>query len=539
MKRPRPWREWTLRSRLVLAIAVLAGLGLLAANAAGVYLLRSYLVDQVDRELGRQVRGLARVPWMVEPGALRPGGAPAGFGPQNVSRIYTTDGLAASSTTEDETDLGTFAELRDHADAGAYTVRSVDGVWRVEVVSLDPDLGYAVVGVSLAPTEATQTRLIVIDAAVMALILIGIGVAAAAVVRVGLRPLTRMEVAATEIAAGDLSRRVEDADPHTESGRLGTALNSMLVRIETAMAARMASEERLRQFLADAAHELRTPLTSIQGFAELYRRGGARPGPELDEAMGAIESEVGRMRLLVNDLLLLARLDEERTLDRRPVDLLGVAADTVRDAHLRAPHRFVLLDPLDGDSETFDPVTVLGDDARLRQVATNLVSNALQHTPDTAEVVVRVGRGPAEPSTRPVAVAGADLPAGRPVVVLEVADTGPGMAPDEAARAFERLYRAESSRSRRLGGGGLGLSIVAAIVEAHGGRCELFTAPGQGARFRVLLPAGDSQVSLSRDGAGCEEPPTDSAACGYDGARRSRGNDDPTSWSIPASASSP
>ena len=174
------------------------------------------------------------------------------------------------------------------------------------------------------------------------------------------------------------------ADPHTESGRLGTALNVMLD-------ARSASERRLRRFLADASHELRTPLTSIQGFAELYRRGGAPPGPALDEAMGRIEGEVSRMRLLVNDLLLLARLDEERPLDRHPVDLLAVAADTVRDAHVRVPTRFVRLAGLDDSAETFEPVTVLGDESRIRQVVTNLVANALQHTPDDCSVVVRVG----------------------------------------------------------------------------------------------------------------------------------------------------
>src|SRR5206468_804475 len=182
--------------------------------------------------------------------------------------------------------------------------------------------------------------LALINAAVSAIVLVLIALAAGMVVRVGLRPLTRMEETAAEIAGGDLSRRVADADPHTESGRLGSALNTMLSRIEAAVADRAESERRLRQFLADAAHEIRTPLTSIQGFAELYRRGGAPPGPALDEAMGRIEADVSRMRLLVNDLLLLARLDEERPLERARVDLLAVAADAVRDAHVRVPARF-------------------------------------------------------------------------------------------------------------------------------------------------------------------------------------------------------
>jgi two-component system OmpR family sensor kinase len=306
-----------------------------------------------------------------------------------------------------------------------------------------------------------------------------------------------MEQTAAEIAGGDLSRRVPDTDPHTESGRLGTALNTMLVRIEAALAARTASEQRLRRFLADASHELRTPLTSIQGFAELYRRGGAPPGPALDEAMGRIESEVGRMRLLVNDLLLLARLDEERPLERHPVDLLAVAADAVRDAHVRVPSRFVQLAALDDDSETFEAVTVYGDEPRIRQVVNNLVVNALQHTPDDCAVVVRVGTSASpglDPEERteqlPSAVSGATMPAGYAVAIIEVADAGPGMSPSEARHAFERLYRADPNRAGRDGGNGLGLAIVAAIVQAHGGRVALYTSVGAGARFRVLLPAG-------------------------------------------------
>ena len=489
----RPWREWTLRSRLVLVIAALVGTGLLVADVAGVLLLRSYLVQRVDEQLASFVRRAPRYP--IDTTFRR---MPQ-FGPSTTTRYYADDGSAIITppSSGEQANIGTFEALRTHADQGAFTV---DG-WRVEVIRFDE--GYAVAGVSLAEVDQTEKRLLVISGVVSFLVLGGIGLAAATVARVGLRPLHRMEAAAAEIAGGDLTRRVEDADPHTELGRLGIALNTMLVQIETAMAERTGSEKRLRGFLADAAHELRTPLTSIQGFAELYRRGGAQPGPELDEAMGAIESEVGRMRLLVNDLLLLARLDEERPLDRRPVDLLEVAAATVRDAHVRVPTRFVLLGPLDEGDDTFDPVTVEGDEARLRQVTTNLVANALQHTPDDAEVMVRVGRtvlnGASGPG--PAAVAGEAWAAHAPAAVIEVADTGPGLAQADAVRVFERLFRAEGSRSRRHGGAGLGLSIVASIVRAHGGRCELWTAPGEGARFRVLLPAGaasaDSEVLLS------------------------------------------
>jgi two-component system OmpR family sensor kinase len=265
----------------------------------------------------------------------------------------------------------------------------------------------------------------------------------------------------------------------------------MLSRIEAAVDDSIDSERRLRQFLADAAHELRTPVTSIQGFAELYRRGGAPPGPALDEAMSCIEAEVGRMRLLVNDLLTLARMDEERPLQRSHVDLLSVAADSVRDAHVRVPTRFVQLSGFDEYSATFEPVTVVGDEQRIRQVANNLVGNALQHTTEETRVVVRVGRADQHSDPPPTVSIGAELPADQPVAAIEVSDTGAGMAVIDAQRVFERLYRADSSRTRRngAGGAGLGLAIVAAIVQAHGGRVELWTAPGKGARFRVLLPA--------------------------------------------------
>jgi len=475
------------------AVTALVMVGLIVVDVSGMLLLRSYLVQRVDEQLSIGVR---RIPWGGFPDNPNARRLPQ-FGPRTVTYYYDRDGRQIGTVTSGEpASFGSFTTLRDHADQGPFTLDAAGGSWRIEVVSMIEG-GYGVAGVSLAEVDQTQNRLLMINGVVTLLVLVGIGGAAATVARLGLRPLHRMEAAAAEIAGGDLTRRVEDADPHTELGRLGVALNGMLVQIETAMAERTASEQRLRRFLADAAHELRTPLTSIQGFAELYRRGGARPGPELDEAMGAIGSEVGRMRLLVNDLLLLARLDEERPLERRPVDLLEVAADTVRDAHVRVPARFVMLDTLHNGHETFDPVTVSGDEPRLRQVVTNLVANALQHTSDDAEVMVRVGRAcPSEAMDAtcpaPAAVAGNELPTGAEAAVIEVVDTGPGLQPADAQRVFERLYVADPSRSRRHGGAGLGLSIVASIVQAHGGRCELWTAPGAGARFRVLLPADPS-----------------------------------------------
>ncbi|HKT00685.1 MAG TPA: HAMP domain-containing sensor histidine kinase [Rugosimonospora sp.] len=483
------WRQWTLRTRLVVAIAALAAIGLLVTDVAGLTLLHNQLIRQVDDRLGG-VAGMARgfQPVFAHP---RPSPVPApvlGGEPFTVHLSYDAAGVRQSTDDYTGTDLpilGTLADLRRHAASSRpYTVDGTEGPWRVAVAARVDGSGYEVLAVPLGYITGVENKLVGIDAAVSALVLLLIAFAAATVVRIGLRPLTRMELAAAGIAAGDLSRRVADADPHTESGRLGTALNAMLVQIESALAVRTASERRMRQFLADASHELRTPLTSIQGFAELYRRGGAPPGPELDEAMGRIEVEVGRMRLLVSDLLLLARLDEERPLVRRPVDLLEVAADAVSDAHVRVPTRFVLLDGIG----PLEPVTVLADEARIRQVVTNLLANALQHTPDEAEVVVRVGRPDPSAEPPPVAEVGRGLGAGTPLAAIEVADSGPGMSTVDATRVFERLYRAEQSRARSHGGAGLGLSIVAAIVAAHGGSVQLWTAPGRGARFRVLLP---------------------------------------------------
>jgi two-component system OmpR family sensor kinase len=477
----------------VVAIALLAGAALILADVASVLQLRSNLLGQVDRELVQGSKIYSRIP---PPGrdpdcpgprrALNPG-------PELRIVVYDAAGATAPRVCGDTSgkgpNLGSFAQLATRAGASPYTVDDREGgaAWRV-VVTRRPDGALVAIAVSLRQLDATERSLLGIDGAVLVLMLLLLGLVAAAVVRLGLNPLTAMQKTAEQIAGGDVSRRVEDVDPHTEAGRLGMAFNAMLGRIELALADRTASEQRLRQFLADASHELRTPLTSIQGFAELYRRGGAPPGPAMDEAMARIEAEADRMALLVADLMLLARLDQERPLERHPVDLLALAADAVRDAHARVPGRSITLDCDDSAFGADGPATVSGDEARLRQVATNLLNNALQHTPAGAAVTVRVGRC-ARPAHAPTSVVGTGPAPGTPLAVLEVTDTGPGLAPDQAGRVFERLYRADASRQRASGGAGLGLAIVAAIVVAHGGRVELRTGPGNGAAFRVLLPA--------------------------------------------------
>jgi two-component system OmpR family sensor kinase len=479
-------------------VALLAGLAVLGADAAGFYQLRSNLLHRVDQQLIAGTLGYSQPPppGLHEPDPLGP--RPRflrNLSPGVMVTFYRADGTVEHTTVDAGADgapnLGPYQQVRAHADGTPYTVGPLSGddSWRVSVRQRGD--GLVAVAISLRQVDATLQILLGIDLVVAAVMLVLLGLLAASVVRLGLAPLTAMQHTAQQIAAGDLSRRVPDVDPHTETGRLSIAFNAMLAQIEAALAARAASEQRLRQFLADASHELRTPLTSIQGFAELYRRGGTRPGPELDEAMTRIEAEAARMAVLVGDLLLLARLDQERPLQRRPVDLLTITADAVRDAHARVPGRFVTLD-CDWPEDGAEPLIVPGDELRLRQVVNNLLTNALQHTPADAKVTVRVGRRVTEAGPATAAV-GNEPASGRPMTMLEVTDTGPGLTADQAGRVFERLYRADASRQRASGGTGLGLAIVAAIVSAHGGRVELRTLPRRGTSFRVLLPAEEAR----------------------------------------------
>ncbi|WP_082772113.1 cell wall metabolism sensor histidine kinase WalK [Actinoplanes sp. TFC3] len=501
MRAVRRWGHWTLRSRLVLVVAALAAVALMIANVAGLLLIRGYLGDRIDEQLTGMVRPFTSVNANRPPEASQFPRARFRLGADQVMYVYTAAGTLdpPRSSTADATrpPVQPVAEVQAHALTGEpYTVDAVDGSanWRLLAVTDTASGSVVVIGSSLVEVEQTVERLAVIDVGVTLLVLALLAAGAAFVVRLGLRPLTGMEQLATAISAGNLSGRVADTDAHTEPGRLGNALNLMLSRIEAEVSARTDSEQRLRQFVADASHELRTPLTSIRGFAELYRRGGAPPGPQLDETMSRIEGEAARMSVLVEDMLMLARLDQKRPPVLRPVDLLEIAADTIRDAHARVPDRPVRLAALDDDSDTFEPPTVLGDEHGLRQVATNLVANALQHTIKPATVTVRVGRVDRYVPRAEVVSSGRGA-VDVPLAVLEVCDDGPGVPAEHAPRVFERLYRADSSRTRGKGGGsGLGLSIVAAIVDGHGGWVELDPARGSGATFRVLLPASGDRL---------------------------------------------
>ncbi|PTR28903.1 two-component system OmpR family sensor kinase [Rhodococcus sp. OK519] len=460
-------RALPLRITLVVALLLLAAAGLLASGVAVTSAMESSLIDRTDRQLFDAAHGWAKP---RDPRGLPPVSAPGPNQPPSPFYVRTTepDGTVRMEINDESTSAT--PEISD--DSGPVTVGSVGGEdirWR-EMTVATPS-GTTTVAVKLTDIDATVERLVVLQIGIGAVVLVILGFATSLVVRRSLRPLREVEEIAADIAAGDLHRRVPEWDERTEVGRLSSALNGMLTQIQTAFAATAASEdaarqseERMRRFVADASHELRTPLATIRGFAELYRQGAST---DTEMVMSRIESQAQRMGLLVEDLLLLARMDAQRPFERHFVDLLAVAAGAVHDARARAPQRRIVLEMLPNS----DPPEVMGDDARLRQVVGNLIGNALDHTPEGADVTVRVGTD------------GADA-------VVEVADAGPGLADEDAARVFERFYRADASRTRASGGSGLGLSIVAAIVAAHGGTVGVDSAPGRGATFRVRLPRG-------------------------------------------------
>lgn len=498
--------RWSLRARLVLMLLVLGIAALGTFGVASVLLIRQSQMARVDTQLAEFGGGLTR---FVAPGRPATVDTSEGLPTEFLLSIFAPDGSLRSTRGRGVTEsAGPELPRVDAASyptqaAAPFTVPDQAGGagWRVRV--FQSSQGIAAVAVSLAGTEAVLGQLVGIEVAVGVIVLVVLVAVASSVVQLGLRPLTRMAHTAEAIAGGDLDRRVSDMDERTETGRLGGALNTMLGTISSALRARGRSEYRLRQFVSDASHELRTPLTSIRGFAELYRRGGAPERADVDRMMARIEVESARMGELVDDLLLLARLDEQRPLDLAEVDLVVLAGDAVHDATQSARRdtvdgaapRAINLHAPDG------PVRVLGDERRLRQVLANLLGNAVTHTAAGTPVTVSVRSAStaAEPD-EPVAAAGPCPPDDLPVAVLEVSDAGDGVAGDEAPRVFDRFYRADAARSRAAGGSGLGLAIVAAIVEAHGGRVELRDAPGGGARFRTVLAPLNSAVTPA-DGA--------------------------------------
>jgi two-component system OmpR family sensor kinase len=492
-----PFRPVSLRTRLLAGVLLLVAAGLVVASIATYAALRSFLTTRVDQQLvaatapvGRELLFGSRPGVRTTSKAIVPLGTYAQLrdGQGEVTATLTsTFGDASDPPPALPNDLPPM----DGATKRLFSVDAQSGGsprYRVLATPLSgdsPDEGALVVALPLREVQQTLRRLLVIEGVVSMVVLAVLGAVGFWLVRMGLRPLGQIEATAGAIAGGDLTRRIERDDDRTEVGRLGRALNAMLGHIEGAFAERTASEQRLRRFVADASHELRTPLTSIRGYAELFRRGASERPQDLSTAMRRIEEESGRMGVLVEDLLLLARMDQGQSLVRSPVDLVQVASDAVADLQVVESDRPIDLDcgdPDSGDLEGGGRVVVRGDEARLRQVAANLLSNARLHTPSGTPVHVRVRASGA-------------------AAVLEVADEGPGLAAEESQRVFERFYRADPSRSRASGGSGLGLSIVAAIAEAHGGVATVESTPGAGATFRVELPLDNAPPSSGASGS--------------------------------------
>ena len=465
-------RGVSLRTRVMATAALLVALTSLVTAILGTTLLRSYLLSRADSQL----QGFASVATrIVERQQLRPADSsrPQTLPAQFLVEVVKADGQITTAGGPLGAKDGPQLSAAQLSDVGKPFTAGAAGTsgdsWRVLVERLSGE-GHLVIAYSLDGIDSTVTRLEIADAMAAAaaiVLLAGLGLP---LVRASLRPLREIESTAAAIAGGDLSRRIDHAPGNTEVGRLADALDTMLASIEAAYLARaegearaLQSQERMRRFIADASHELRTPLTSVRGLAEYgLQQGDGAGAEELLRLMGLIVGEAGRMGRLVDDLLLLARFDAGRALERGPVDLASIAAGAVQQARIVAAGRPITL-------EAAEPVIVDADAGRLRQVIDNLIGNAIQHTPPGTPVAVSVSSEPGS---------------GR----LTVADSGPGMTREQASHVFERFYRTDSARTRARGGTGLGLAIAASLAAAHGGELTVDTEPGRGAAFHLRLP---------------------------------------------------
>jgi two-component system, OmpR family, sensor kinase len=472
-----PLSLWSLRNRLILASVVLASFAIIASDFAANAALRTYLISQVDDQLiNISSTSLNRLD--------RAGIAPLEADDKN-SPFKILEPLRGVPTATSITLLDVDGNLigqvggelggKNFAVTGMkidevsqyknrpFTIEGKDGQPDIRALAqmLPTGMGSVIVADSLEKVDKTLSQLRFLFLILGLIALITIAMAARWIIALGLKPLEAVEDTAEAIAAGDLSARLPAAKPDTEVGRLTTSLNTMLARIEESFTARVESENKLRRFVADASHELRTPLTAIRGFAELHRQGAVVGEEKTKELINRIEKESVRMSSLVEDLLLLARLDQSRELAKEPVDLNTLITEAVASARAAGPNH-----PIEIKLEASE-IFVLGDSQRIHQVIANLLANARAHTPNGTEISVTAMQGVSE-------------------TTIAVSDKGPGLSKADQDRIFERFYRADPSRVRNSGeGSGLGLSIVDAVMKAHGGYVSVKSEVGQGATFTL------------------------------------------------------
>jgi two-component system OmpR family sensor kinase len=480
-----PFSNWSLLNRLTLGVVLLSAMGFLASDVAAQTLMRSYLTQQMDSELlsvaggsfprveragiAREARGyqsndesnendapavpLQSVPSSISLTLIGPAGIILGQIGGDLNSTEITSYLQ-SITPE---------QVIERANQ-PFTIEAPQSDFRVIAQRLPTGLGIVVVAQSFEDIDRTLLRLQGLFILIGLVMILFIALASRKVITVGLRPLATVEATAERIAEGDLTARLPDLKPNTEVGRLVNTLNTMLGRIEESFSARVESESKLRRFVADASHELRTPITAIRGFAELHRQGAVTGEEKTKELIGRIENESKRMGSLVEDLLLLARLDQSRQMKSEPVNLSKLVSDAVESARAAGPNHPVNFNKSD------DEIYALGDNDRIYQVVANLLANARTHTPVGTKIDVSVIQS--EDGVR-----------------IRIADNGPGLSEKDQAQIFERFYRADPSRVRTDGEGtGLGLSIVEAVMRAHAGQVSVESELGKGATFTLFFP---------------------------------------------------
>lgn len=486
-----PLRKSSLRNRLSVGVLLLSAIAFAASGFAVQSSLRSYLMGQIDEQLlsvvgGTTLRldraGIARDNDFDEQGKdeeNRENPARAAAPPTPLTRVPTSTsvtlidpfgniigGIGGDLNTNQINDYvkGLLpGEIASHGDK-PFTIEAPGADFRVVTQVLPSALGSVVVAQSLTDFDETIHRVGFVLFFIYLLVLFVIAFASRQVIRISLKPLEDVEETAELIAAGDLSARLPDSKPDTEVGRLVLSLNKMLTRIEESFAIKEESESKLRRFIADASHELRTPLTAIRGFAELHRQGAVPNGEPTKELLSRIENESVRMGTLVEDLLLLARLDQSRQMEMKPVNLSKVVSECVASARAAGPTHPITI------SSTVDEAFALGDETRIYQVITNLLTNARVHTPIGTSIEVALDQSDDG-------------------LTISVTDHGNGLTKEDQARIFERFYRVDPSRQRNSSeGSGLGLSIVDAVMRAHGGRVSVVSEDGKGATFTLFFP---------------------------------------------------